>query len=122
MVVERTTKNKAARFGGRGTRSTSKKGKQQEDSSETSGEDTTAEATMAERTQRTLQGAELKATETFLQAQTYLDSNQVTAVIHHYWCKHKARARPHNSCTDHRRNSYREGSFERQENFYNARE
>jgi hypothetical protein len=47
MVAERTTRNKggaARRVGGRAPRSTSKKGKQQEDSSESSEADTKEEA------------------------------------------------------------------------------
>jgi len=85
MVVERTTRNRynAGRVGGRAPRGTSKKGKQQEDSSESSEADTKAETSVA-RTQKTLKGAELKATEMFLQAREYLDSDQVTAIIHQY--------------------------------------
>ncbi len=86
MAVERTTRNRSGvtrRVGSRAPRSTSKKGKQQEDSSESSEADTKEEASVA-RTQRTLKGAELKATEMFLQAREYLDSNEVTAIIHHY--------------------------------------
>ena len=85
MVVERTTRSRynAGRVGGRAPRSTSKKGKQQEDSSESSEADTKAETSVA-RTQKTLKGAELKATEMFLQAREYLDSDQVTAIIHQY--------------------------------------
>jgi len=85
MVVERTTRNRynAGRVGGRAPRGTSKKGKQQEDSSESSEADTKAETSVA-RTQKTLKGAELKATEMPLQAREYLDSDQVKAIIHHY--------------------------------------
>ncbi len=65
MVVERTTRNSggaARRVGGRAPRSPWKKGKQQEDSSESSEADTKAETSVA-RTRKTLKGAELKATE-----------------------------------------------------------
>jgi hypothetical protein len=60
MVVERTTRNRynAGRVGGRAPMGTSKKGKQQGDSSESSEADTKEEALVA-RTQRTLKGAEL---------------------------------------------------------------
>ena len=39
---------------------------------------------MTERTKRTLKAAELKATETFLKAREYLDSNQVKAITQTY--------------------------------------
>ena len=83
MVVEETTKNKGnAR---KGTRSTSKKKKQQhEDSPESSDDETKAETSVTERTKRTLKAAELKATETFLKAREYLDSNQVKAITQTY--------------------------------------
>ena len=87
MVVEETTKNKGGagkRVGGKGTRSTSKKNTQQEDSSEFSDGETKAEASVTERTKRTLKEAELKATETFLKAREYLDSNQVKAITQNY--------------------------------------
>ena len=84
MVVEGTTKHRGGagrRVGGRGTRGTSKKGKQQEDPSGSSEADTKEEASVAERTQSTLKGAELKATEAFLQAREYLDSSQVHVTV-----------------------------------------
>ena len=87
MVVEGTTKHRGgtgSRVGGKGARGTSKKNKQQEDQSESSEGDTKEEASVAERTKRTLREAELKATATFLQAREYLDSNKVKAIIHHY--------------------------------------
>ena len=88
MVVGKTTINKGnAR---KGTRSTSKKQKQQqEDSPESSDDDTKAEISVTERTERTLQEAELKATETFLKARKYLDSNQVKAITQTYDAKLK---------------------------------
>ena len=82
MVAEETTKIKGnAR---KGTRSTSQKKKQQEDSPESSDDETKAETSVTERTERTLQEAELKATETFLKARKYLDSNQVKAITQNY--------------------------------------
>ena len=87
MVVGNITRNKGGagnRGGDKGTRSTSKKKKQPEDSSETSDDDTKAEASGKERTERTLEEAELKATETFLKARKYLDSNQVKAITQTY--------------------------------------
>ena len=73
MVAEETTKIKGnAR---KGPRRTSQKKKQQEDSPESSDDETKAETSVTERTERTLQEAELKATETFLKARKYLDSN-----------------------------------------------
>ena len=82
MVVGKTTINKGnAR---KGTRSTSKKKKQQEDSPESSDDETKAETSVTERTKRTLKAAELKATETFLKAREYLDSNQVKAITQNY--------------------------------------
>ena len=83
MVVEETTKNKGN--GRKGTRSTSKKKKQQhEDSPESSDDETKAETSVTELTKRTLKAAELKATETFLKAREYLDSNQVKAITQNY--------------------------------------
>ena len=79
MVVEETTKNKGGagkRVGGKGTRSTSKKNKQQEDSSGSSDAETKAGASVAERTKRTLKEAELKATATFLKARDYQAGQQ----------------------------------------------
>ena len=68
MVAEETTKIKGnAR---KGTRKTSQKKKQQEDSPESSDDDTKGEISVTERTERTLQEAELKATETFSTART----------------------------------------------------
>ena len=87
MVVGDITRNKGGagnRGRDKGTRSTSKKKKQPEDSSETSDDDTKAEASGKERTERTLEEAELKATETFLKARKYLDSNQVKAITQTY--------------------------------------
>ena len=82
MVVEETTKNKGnAR---KGTRSTSKKKKQQGDSPESSDDETKAGTSVTERTKRTLKAAELNATETFLKAREYLDSNQVKAITQNY--------------------------------------
>ena len=82
MVVGNTTINKGnAR---KGTRGTSKKKKQQGDSPESSDDETKAEASVTERTKRTLKAAELKATETFLKAREYLDSNQVKAITQNY--------------------------------------
>ena len=82
MVAEETTKIKGnAR---KGTRNTSQKKKQQEDSPESSDDDTKGDISVTERTERTLQEAELKATETFLKAQTYLDGNQVKAITQTY--------------------------------------
>ena len=79
MVVGNTTINKGN--GRKGTRSTSKKKKQQhEDSPESSDDETKAATSVTERTERTLQEAELKATETFLKTRKYLDSNQVNAL------------------------------------------
>ena len=68
----------------KGTRSTSKKKKQQEDSPESSDDETKAETSVTERTKRTLKAAELKATETFLKAREYLDSNEVKAITQNY--------------------------------------
>ena len=83
MVVGNTTINKGN--GRKGTRGTSKKKKQQqEDSPESSDDETKAETSVTERTERTLQEAELKATETFLKARKYLDSNQVKAITQNY--------------------------------------
>ena len=83
MVVGKKTINKGN--GRKGTRGTSKKQKQQqEDSPESSDDETKAETSVTERTKRTLKAAELKATETFLKAREYLDSNQVKAITQTY--------------------------------------
>ena len=109
MVVEETTKNKGGagtRVGGKGTRSTSKKNKQPEDSSESSDEDTQGSG-LGDRTDK--EDAEGSGTQSNsnvlkskgLSGQQPGESNYTTI-----WCNHKARARPTHEGTDHRRNSH----------------
>ena len=113
MVVGNTTINQGGagkRGGGKGTRSTSKKKKQQEDSWESSEEETQAEASVTERTKRTLKAAELKATETLLKAREYLDSNQVKAITQNYGVTTRRELgllTSSRACKDRRRNPHR---------------
>ena len=110
-VVEETTKNKGGagkRVGGKGTRGTSKKQKQQWDSPESADDETKAEASVTERTKRTLKEAEVTQSNRNVLESTGIPGQQPGESNYtKLWCNHKARARPTHEGTDHRRNSHR---------------